>query len=467
MDLRKIFARNNNTSSKLKGTGKIVNSSDDLILRKRFNTTKARNIWYNIEKDYKLSASIIICGIRTKCDYVGIPQVKGKGKFIQTLQEGIDNIAKAIHTKDFVEGNVFVWSNWNSEENKIEHIIYNYEDMINPIFDVDTKKLEAVSFKHEIQYLDKYGYQKTCTRIKTFTKTYIKTEYTGEVPPNKNRVSIINHNLGFLPVKFHTFNKFPNEVEGHGYIEAAEPYLGTLSEIILNRVIEDKRTSRKKLNITTKDADEWVANTLAVNGKEPDDDVAIEDLDFIFNELGTDGTQGKTEYLVHGQSAQDSLQIAKWLQDSIYETLTTPEFVFPEKLGASFASVTAQVPNWVHHIESVREELTNNWQEQILIDAAIISKATTSRKQDVKIIWKRLDLETPELRAKIVQYMIQSMATAQENCLMTPEEIRKYLNEYLNSLGEYSELSKELPKMLEFIKEKGATTNETIPNNEL
>jgi hypothetical protein len=86
--------------------------------------------------------------------------------------------------------------------------------------------------------------------------------------------------------------------------------------------------------------------------------------------------------------------------------------------------------------------------------ATILSNATGRRIVDTDVKWKRLDLETPELRAKIVNYMISSMKLARENLLMTDEEIRDYLDEYMNNLGEYSSLEKELPNMLDNLKKK-------------
>ena len=60
----------------------------------------------------------------------------------------------------------------------------------------------------------------------------------------------------------------------------------------------------------------------------------------------------------------------------------------------------------------------------VMLCATILSNATGRRIVDTDVKWKRLDLETPELRAKIVNYMISSMKLARENLLMTDEEIR-------------------------------------------
>ena len=451
MRLRDIIFRNKKkASSELKGV--VSNAEVDLILDHRIDAEKIRNIWNNYEKDYKLSASVVICGINALVDYIGIPVVTGGGRNRDKIQKHVDFVANSVHKKGFVEGNFFLWACWNDKKNDIDNIIYNFESMRKPVFDIDTKELLEVSFEHDIEFNDAQGNRRRCRRIRRFTQTHIYTRYEGDRQEGKED-TVIAHNLGRLPVVFVRYNRSLEESYGHGLIEATEPYLRVLSSVLLNRAIEDRRSSRRKLNITARDAESWLANTAMVNGVDTNG-IDLESLDILFNTIGDDGVKEESSYINVTPSAQDSLEIAKTMYACIREIMGTPEWIFPSKLGASFASVEAQVPSWIQHIETLRNnEWYTNWIEILELYNRTFSLAQGTSVKPIDLHWKRLDLETPELRAKIVNYMIASMKLAKENALMTDEEIRDYLDEYLNDLGDYASLSKAMPEMMERLAE--------------
>lgn len=435
--------------------------NEDLCLENRIDTKKARGIYQNIERDYKLGSSVLICAVNSLVDYLGVPQIqKPENAVIKELQKSLNSIVNTIHRKSFVEGNFFVWSNWNKEKKELEHIIYNYENMDNIVFDVDTHELLEVSFKHIINYNDENGNHRSMTRERTFTKTSIITKYTGEIQKGLKEKEIYNHYLGKLPIIFHRFNKSKDEVYGHGIVEPAAPYLRALSKTLENRVIEDTRIARSKLHITDQNPERFLNNTAIINGLSDSSGMGgvssldLENMEIIFSVIDNEGNSGDAKWLQPVQSAADSLKVFATLFQCCIEIFGTPEWVFPAKLGASYASVEAQVPSWIQHIENLRtREFQSQWEEQVRLDCDVYCAATMKRKPEINIKWKRLDLETPELRAKIVNYMISSMKLARENCLMTDAEIRDYLDEYLNNLGDYGSLYSELPKMIKNLKD--------------
>lgn len=433
----------------------------DFVLSERLDTKQMREVWNNTSKPYKLGASVIIAGISALIDYTGVPYLSNdKKQDIKLIQKHFGVLANTIHRKCFTEGNFFIWVNWNDKLKDLEFILFNYENMWNPVFDIDTGELIEVSFKHNFHYNDKSGNHCTANRIMRFTDKEIITTYDGNRPQGMPIKSVKKHSNGRLPLVFVRYNRSLDEVYGHGYIEAAEPYIRGLSSIMENRLIEDKRSSRKKLKITAKNPESFLLNTASVNGLVNENgeqirSLDIEDMDIIFCAISENNVAENAEWLKPDQTAQDSLQIGSHMIQCIKEVLGTPDWVYPAKLGASYASVSAQVPSWIHHIENIRtRELTNIWQQLYDLCATILSNATGRRIVDTDVKWKRLDLETPELRAKIVNYMISSMKLARENLLMTDEEIRDYLDEYMNDLGSFTSLESELPKMLENLKKK-------------
>lgn len=470
-----IFRNNKSkTSSLFKTTSHDLRK--DFVLEDRIDTKTIREVWNNTSKDYKLGASVVIAGISALIDYTGIPYLSGdKKQDVKKIQKHFNTLANSIHRKCFTEGNFFMWVNWNSQKKDLEYIIFNFENMYNPVFDIDTGELIEVSFKHIFSFNNKNGDKITANRIIRFTNEEIITTYTGNTPIGFPKKDTKKHKLGRLPLVFIRYNRNIDEVYGHGYLESAEPYIRGLSSIMVNRLIEDKRSSRKKLKITAKDPETFLTNTAAVNGLtdgngERTSDLDLEDIDIIFCAISENNVSENAEWLKPDQTAQDSLQIGSHMIQCIKEVLGTPDWVYPAKLGASYASVSAQVPSWIHHIENIRtRELSKIWQDLYDLSMTVYSKATGKRYIETDIKWKRLDLETPELRAKIVNYMISSMKLARENLLMTDEEIRDYLDEYMNNLGEYSSLEKELPNMLDNLKKKSEAvkgSQEEEPRNQ-
>jgi len=445
------------TSSEFRSSATCSPPGKDLILEERLDSQRIRSIWNNTDKEYKLSASVVICGIQALIDYVSFPEFSSSSK--SEIKKEINRITKydsdTFNRKSFTEGNFYVWSNYNSEKKQLEHVIFGHDEMYKPFFDVDTHELIAIKFKQTIKFLKPDTTEASTTRYMYFDNKNIITEYENDLPPGKKRKTTFEHGLGVIPIKYWAFNKGNDEIEGHGFVEPCEPHMRILHDVMLNRAIEDRRSSRKKLSITGFNADEWIDNTKKVNGFVDEHGAAtsssidLEQMEAFFNTIKNDGNAEKIAYLIPEQSAADSIQIAKLCFTNIIEILGVQEFVFPPKLGASFASVEAQIPRFVKRIESLRGQMEMLWLAQWELDAAVMSKATLGKTgTTVKAIWKRLDLESQELRAQIVNYMMSSMKIAKESGLMTDEEIRAYLDSFMCQLKDNDEFEKGKEKML-------------------
>jgi hypothetical protein len=466
------FSGRHKTSGMTTGDRWLI-SDTDLTMVERVDAKLARDIWHNTAKSYKLSASVVICAIKAVVDYVGAPIVKMSGPVKQqkVIQKHIKAQRKTAHRKMFTEGNEFIWVNFNSDTADLEYIYFGMDDLETPYLDVDTKELKAVSFKQNITFFDKYNNTATTTRRMFFDENQIITEYLNNIPPGKEKRSVFKHNYGVLPVIWGAHGKGDDEVQGHGMIEPVEPYLANMHTIMENRIIEDKRSSRKKYLITGEDPDNWLSKTCLINGiKDQKGGVPLEDLDIFFNTVSSSGKKEEVSYLNPGQTATDSIQILKLLFMNLIETLRVPEFVYPPKLGASFASAQIQVPTFIQLIQEDQEELSSFWRKWVEISSMVLSRATNSQPVSVDgdVKWKRIDLDSAELRAKIVNYMMSSMKIAKDEGLMNDEEIRAYIDSYMNQLQDYDEWEKGRDKMLkdlEGVKKAFSSSKEVATEN--
>lgn len=451
-------------------------SSVDLSLTEKVDAKLARDIWHNVSMKYKLSASVAICGIKALDDYIGTPIIKmsGPAKQAKKIAAGCSIARKTIHRAIFTEGNKFIWLTYDNNKKDVVPVYFNMDDVYKLYIDIDTKDLKAVSFRQSITYLDKNGNSSETTRTKFFDENQIITEYDGVVPDGKKRRDVFTHNYGFIPVIWATFNKGDDEEQGHGLIEPIEPYLMCMHTIMENRVIEDKRSSRKKYVITGKDPESWLARTKQANGITGDGAVPLENLDVFFATVDGNGREEKVGYLTPGQTASDSIQILKMLFMNVIETLRIPEFVFPPKLGASFASAQIQVPTFTQGINEYQDILSPMWVKIASMYAKILSRAELTSEVEVKEIkWKRVDLESPEIRAKIVNYMMSSMKIAKDEGLMNDREIRAYLDSYMYQLDDIKDFENpenyaKMIEALEKVKEAfGSTTEKTQDGDNL
>lgn len=431
-------------------------SDTDLTIAEKVDAKLARDIWQNTAKSYKLSASVVICAIKAVSDYVGSPNIvlEGPAKQQKMIKKHIKKQRATLHRKAFVEGNGFIWVNFDSKTNDLEYIYFGMDDVDKPYIDIDTKKLNAISFKQQIDFFDQYGHKVSTTRTMFFDDNKIITEYLGNVPPGKKTRDIFRHNLGILPIVYIYYGKGEDDLQGHGMIEPVEPYLASMHTIMENRIIEDRRSSRKKYIISGKDPMSWIENSCKMNGIDPSGGIPLEEMDVFFCTVGQ-STEEKVSFLTPGQTAPDSIAILKLLFVNFMETLRVPEFVFPPKLGASFASVVPQVPTFIQLIQETQGSFSDIWQSFVDISSAVLSRATLSSPVTVKdeIKWKRIDLDSPELRSKVVNYMMSSMKIAKENGLMDDEEIRSYLDSYMTQLKEYKEWKKGRTEMLAAIED--------------
>lgn len=452
MNIIPAFLRGSHKTSGMTQNNRWLVSDIDLTMVERVDAKLARDIWHNTAKSYKLSASVVICAIKAVIDYVGSPTVKLSGPVKQQkiIQKHIRAQRKTAHRKMFSEGNEYIWANYNSEKGDLEYIYFGMDDVETPYLDIDTKELKAISFKQKIQFFDQYGNSASTTRRIYFDENKIVTEYINSVPPGKKSKSTYTHNYGMLPIIWGSYGKGDDEIQGHGMIEPVEPYLANMHTIMENRIIEDKRSSRKKYLIKGDDPDTWLEKTCRINGVTAGGGVPLEDLDIFFNTVSTSGKEEGVSYLNPGQTATDSIQILKLLFMNTIETLSVPEFVFPPKLGASFASAQIQVPTFIQLIQEDQESLSSFWEKWVEISAMVLSRATNSQPVFLAgdVTWKRIDLDSAELRAKIVNYMMSSMKIAKDEGLMNDKEIRAYIDSYMNQLQDYDEWEKGREKLL-------------------
>lgn len=406
-----------------------------------------RSIYRNTETRYKLAGGLSKPVVNSYANFMGNPVVTATKKRKLELETFIKKIAPEAHVLSLSEGIITYWLKWDDDTKEVVYQAIPEDQIKYKLYDFDGLTLIQLVVSQNVKfYIEENGVYnaKNTDREIVFDKQNIVITYKGDIPPHEKAKTVIRHNLGRLPLSYKKNEHYSFEVNGHSELEPIEPYLAGYHDVMKNRLIEDKRTSRKKLIIGTWDVASFIKNNLIMNGF---DGESTSDFDFENFDVYAATARGESfetiKYLDPGQTATDSIAIAKILFQNIVETSNVPEWAFAAKLGASFASAKVQEPAWLKAINRKRENDMFFWNDITSLYMQIKDKASVSNQnKNVKINWEEITLESQEVRARIVSQMVNSVSKAVENGIMDYEESREYMQSYIRSLKDVGEFNK-------------------------
>ncbi len=382
------------------------------------NRKLAREIYHNVNKNYALAGQLVRPIINNNVNFIGIPTLFGNKKNIKVIDEVTIDYRK-IHKSIEIDGSIFIWPQWDNEEQEIKLVIIPI-DIIETIFiDPFTKKIKGYRLKETIQYNTASAANQSVDITCTITGTSIKTVIVGDVNKTITEINV----FGMLPIVHFSNDKDITELYGHSEIEPIEPQLKFYHDLTYEAGAAQSRDGHPKLKVTTGNPKRWVDNNFGAGTYEKviggEASISMDDRDLYVNGEGED-----VQYLYLNKTTGDYGPLSETTFTNIVEGSETPEINFGANIGTSLASVKEYRPVWIKKIEAKQYERTAPWLQVydiiLMINNFVNLKGL---KNDIIMAWPTPNFASVKEQAEIVKAFAVAIKELIASGTVTSEEV--------------------------------------------
>lgn len=417
----------------------------------------ARELYHNINDNYKLGAGFAKLVINTLAGFMGVPHFHSEDEVAQqTLDDHIGRWTSRMqrtHQLNLREGDCFVMlANletddplYPEEKIRIDFIIIPPEQVTNIEIDPFTRKVKAYTLEAKAKWKDEQGNEKEYSVSQKITPDEIEIKVEGE-PPEGVESEIRPNQWGFIPILH--FKNEPEETQLHGIseLEPIEPYMKAYHDVMMHAMQGSKMhsTPRLKMNLTN------VEEFLRVNF--PDALEMVEkgqpaNINLKGHELLIFTGEDDASFIEVQSAIGDAEALLKLLFYCIVDTSEVPEFAFGVHTPSSHASVKEQMPLLIRRVARKREMVTETWQLLARMLLVMQSKVTGKNFEsyEVGITWDAIIERDQKEYADTIKTLVDALDVALESKLISLEAAVNLLQQYIETMQEYETDDEELP----------------------
>lgn len=419
-----------------------------------------RNVYKNVDKDFKLGAGFAAPVINATAGFMGVPGLTAEDEEAQAILDDfmLNNTSKIMQSiVDALKlGDEYIWLTREERpdplypEKTTGRLIYNRippEEVKyirrNPL----TKEVIAYFLESEHSWKEDNA-EKKCTIKQTIGydeeigKAYRKIEIDGDKPQG------VQEGEKFLPWNFLPIVHIKNKEEightnGQSEIENIIPYIRAYHDVMLAALKGNKLHSTPILQVYG-DIDGFIERNFSgeknANGEYVVDMQGKEIL--FFHNKDTEGA----EFVEVKSATGDAKELLKFLFYCIVDASETPEFLFGVHTPAALASVKEQMPILINKIRRKREQFTEAFER--LARMALVMESQGSGKQlssaGVTIGWDVIDPRDTSEIAETLDKTVNALSKAVTSNLMSEEAAVNYLARIVETMQEYSSDDPEL-----------------------
>lgn len=411
--------------------------------------TLARELYQNINDDYKLGAPFVRPIINSTVGFMGVPHFQSEDENAQQILDDfeLNNTSKMLKThKDALKlGDCYIWITREKENNplypdKENRLVYNFippEQVKDILLDPTTREPTAYILESYQEWKDMDGTTHRCDITQAITAEKRIIQINGEVPEGIQS-GVFPNAWGFIPIVH-----FKNEPEdtlkyGQSDIEPIEPLLKAYNDVMLHALKGSKMHSTPKLKMKLKDVAGFLANNFGIENPvefaKKGGKINLEGHEVLF--LTTDEDAGFVEV---SSATGDAQVLLKLLFYCIVDVSEVPEFVFGVHTPSALASVKEQMPIMENKIKRKREQFTEQWSmiaRMILIMSAQ-STGNNFSTYDVTLGWDEVTSKDDKEIAETLADIATALETAITGNFMSIESASNFLAKYVDTMSDY------------------------------
>lgn len=421
----------------------------DLTFDETVNVELTRALWHNSQPGFKLGAPLCYNPIAVPLAFMGVPHTDFEDwdriDDEEFWKEKIDFYndkyiieKKTIQLMCHRDGTIIIWPWFDSKVNHVRWTFIKPEQVSLVVMDPDTKEL--IILQTAIRY-NFYGENEKLYNFlekRTYSKSVIKIERTGDVPPNLNNQDVRRNPIGILPIIFAN-NREPGEFEGHSDYERIIPLIKAYSTVN-QRAHEKEANMNAKLVQAASDADKWKdTNKHLFNGN---DLVNISAIDFVLNI-----EEEKTEFVVPTGLNANAMELLENNFHLIVQSGSFPEILYGLKTRGNHASVKEQMALLFSFVGDKQNQADTPYLQ--LNQATLKLEAMANMRQvpeGIKNMWNDLTVMTEVERAQIFKDYAFGIEKLLGNYAIDLQSTHKLLYELTNGMitSDYDDFVKQI-----------------------
>jgi len=417
----------------------------------RVNYAKARGLYDNTDDDYKLGAGFAKKIVNAVLGFMGIPDFKHADpeadKILKRFVQSNRSNMLETERNTMRDGDCWVWLTrqhqasklYPENETQLVYTIIPPEVVQHVVRDPVTSEPIEYVLLSQYEWVNDAGAKKTATIRQRIRADKQKVELLrGEAPPDME-IGEFENTWGFIPIIHFANDRDSSDLFGKSELEPAEPFMKAYHDIMKHAIEGNKMHSTPRLKLKLKDVAAFLRNNFGVedmaafirSGKT----VELDGHELLIFQEGEDAS-----FIEATSPTGDAKALLELLFYCIVSASETPEFIFGSHTPSSEASVKEQMPVFVQKINRKREQFESPWQLLARMALAMTSAAENIRfaSYETELIWDEADPRDSKEMAEELKTIVEALALAQQNELISMEAAVQYLGGYIDTMKEFA-----------------------------
>lgn len=392
---------------------------------KAVNTKLTRNLYHNRDNKYVLAAHLVKPIVNNLVSFTDEPEFISNNKKLNSVFDSFKIPYDEVHRIAERDGDVFVWPQWDIEEDNIKFVVIPPEVVKEIWLDPVTKKHIGYKFRERMSYSKEDNVNAYADLTFIITADKIERKF---IVDGKETVNRVKNPFGFIPIIQFANDKESYELRGHSELENIEPLLKFYHDMTLDAGSTQHRDGRPKTKVTTDSPKTWLNNNFGdgtweavASGKAK---VSMQDRDLYINRASED-----IQYIESNKATGDYSKLSEIAFMNLVEGSETPEILFGANMGTNLSAAIEQRPIWRKKVKKHQKQYNDSWYKLITNAFKIYSFATFSKLIiDFDLKWPDPDFASTKEKADALNVMSNALVKLKEFYLMSNEEIHDTLN---------------------------------------
>lgn len=379
------------------------------------NSVLTKGLYHNTYPGLKL-AGFGYNFIAIPVSFMGLPIPKTES---ETVQEQINTIVKAmtdklkdIHIQAHREGTIWIWPKFSKNK-----LIWEFipDDVVTDIIrDISSGEVIKIITSEEITLSVGDGVTTTINRKRTFTRTKVTIDYTGDIPASL-RGKVQRNPAHTLPIPFAN-NADGGISRGHSDYERVLSDLKNYHDCDLAESTILAKFSPKMVVDHVTDIDKYAENQGYEDASDMFENIEIGNIDLILN-----SAEEEVDFVIP-EGATESLR--KKLQQIFHKLVQisgVPEIVLGLNMTGNHASVEEQMASLMKYVEEKRLQKTAPY--KTLFVASLSLLFTTISEDDLEIEWNQLDCLSDKVKSDVYKNFAEGTAAIIKTAGLTKKQL--------------------------------------------
>lgn len=421
----------------------------------------SKQLYRNINDDYKLGAGFARPIINATVGFMGVPRLKSEGMESQRVLDDhfgrwSSRMIKA-HRNAIRDGDYFYKLTrvkeegsklYKEDESRIELSMIPANQIIDIMINPNTGEVDAYVISYTVLWGEIPGGKKDKKYkvLEVIGTQETKITREGDTPKDLQKTETIPNEWGFVPIVHLKNEAEDDELFGSSDLEAVEPFLKAYHDVMIHGLSGSKLHSVPKLLLKLNDVDEFIMRNFSIDvnrlapGETPRIDISGQDAFLLRNDEDA-------QYLEVTSAIGSTEVLLKFLFMCIVDASETPEFAFGTAVQSSKASVSEQMTPLVKKIIRKRAQFEESYQmlARILLAMHEISGAGAVETYETWLEWDEIVAKDEKQAAEVIKTLIESFSVAIDIGLMGLDSAVNYLAAFVPTMMEFISDDPETP----------------------